>query len=454
MGEDSGDRSWFDLSPGEQSLELRRCASEAAIIGPRLNATIALSAIGQARTGPLRAMPYVTKDMFDRAERRAEWGGCRSPGTAPEDAEILRRLDAAGGVQVAVVSMTALAYEPSGYNAALGRTRNPWHPDIVTGGSSSGSAAMVAGCAAYLGIGSDTGGSVRIPAACCGIIGLKPGWGELPLAGAMPLAPSLDTIGFFARKASDLAPVWTAVAGAKGDGQSIGSLALLGHAFDASAPVVQHGLSAALKVLAEAGIAHRPVDSAATIAAADEACLTIMQAEAARIHGAPGAPTVQNDAALTRRIEKGWSIPDEALAEALARRPGLRESFLASLQGCDAAILPVMPMQTPLAAEADPTDPAFRPRVLYAMSSLTRFVNVLGLPAIAIPVGFDDRGAPLSVQVVGRPGSELALLGLAATYQQLTTWHERRPAALEDPGASQGAHALSRKSIASAKDMH
>jgi aspartyl-tRNA(Asn)/glutamyl-tRNA(Gln) amidotransferase subunit A len=221
---------------------------------------------------------------------------------------------------------------------------------------------------------------------------------------------------------------------------------------------VQHGLSAALKVLAEAGIAHCTVDSAGIVAAADEACPTIMQAEAARIHGAPDAPTVQNDTALARRIEKGWSISDDALTEALAKCSGLHDSLLASWQGCDAAILPVMPMQTPLAAETDPTNPIFKSRVLYAMSSLTRFVNALGLPAIAIPVGFDGRGAPLSMQVIGRPGSELALLGLAAAYQQPSAWHEYRPTAFQKPDAQQNAPQLVQahpgNSIASARDVH
>lgn len=419
--------SWYDLSPAARPAEIGRCAAAAAALGPRLNATVALSRAGRACEGVLGGMPYVTKDMFDRAARRAEWGGCRSPGTAAADAEILRRLDAAGGCEVAVTTMTALAYEPSGYNAALGRTRNPWHPGLVSGGSSSGSAAMVAAGAAYLGLGSDTGGSIRVPAACCGIVGLKPGWGALPLDGAMPLAPSLDVIGFLARHASDLIRVWTAVAGGHEEDGPPPVLGVMRHALDDAAPVVRDAIAAALETLAAAGIPHRPVDCAQPVAAADAACLLIMQAEAARIHGGRNAAAAPCDPTLARRIAKGRTIADQTLADAVAARPRLRAAFLAALGTCDAAVLPVMPMPTPLASETDPDDPDFRPRQLYAMTRLTRFVNALGLPAIAVPVGFDRRGAPLAMQVVGRPGGELALLRLAALYQRLTTWHERRP---------------------------
>ncbi|MEP9352740.1 amidase [Xanthobacter sp. KR7-65] len=417
---------WFDLAPATRSAEIGRCAAAAAAMGPRLNATVCLSPARRAPSGPLMGMPYVTKDIFDRAARRAEWGGCRTPGPAEEDAAILHRLDAAGGCEVAVTSLSALAYEPSGYNATLGRTRNPWHPGIVSGGSSSGSAVMVATGAAYLGVGSDTGGSVRVPAACCGIVGLKPGWGILPDAGAMPLAPSLDVIGFMARRAGDLLRVWSALTSAA-DVSAIRALAVLDNAVSPAAEPVRRALLEALGVLDRAGIRHAAVDCTDLMAAADAAALTIMQAEAARIHGTRGSDAEPADPALMRRIGKGLAISDAALAAARDEQPRLRDAFLTALGGADAAVLPVMPFPTPLASAVDPRDADFAPRTLYAMTSLTRFVNALGLPAIALPVGFDRRGTPLAMQVIGRPGGEMALLRLAATYQSLTRWDERRP---------------------------
>lgn len=385
--------------------------------------------------GPLRGLPYVAKDIFDRLARRAQWGGARSPGVASSDASILGVFDAAGGSQVAVASMTTLAYEPSGHNIQLGRTKNPWHPEVISGGSSSGSAALVAAGCAHLGIGSDTGGSVRIPAACCGLVGLKPGWGVTPTKGTMPLAPSLDCVGFMARRADDLIRTWPAIASAASEGPTIGKLAVLAPLMAQAAPVVRDAIAEALGVLAASGVVQHQLDDTGVIAEADRDVLTIMQAEAAILHG--DLP-LAGDPVAARRIAKGTVISADELAAALERRDGWRKAFLASWRGCDAVVLPVLPMPVPLAREVDPDSPGFRARTLYALSLHTRFVNALDLPAIAIPVGFDARGVPLSMQVIGRPGAELPLLKLADDYQRATDWLARVPSIIErqDSGAS------------------
>jgi aspartyl-tRNA(Asn)/glutamyl-tRNA(Gln) amidotransferase subunit A len=384
---------------------------------------------------PLHGLPYVAKDIFDRAGRRGQWGGARSAGTAPADASVLRAVDAAGGSPVAVATMTTLAYEPSGYNAHHGRTKNPWHPDVICGGSSSGSAALVAAGCAHLGIGSDTGGSVRIPAACCGLVGLKPGWGVIATDGTMQLAPSLDTIGFMARRADDLMRVWQAIASAPTEDRGIGSLAVLAPAIEQASPVVGDAIAAALRVLSASGIASHELNETGVIAEADRDALTIMQAEAVRMHG--DLP-LDHDRALARRLAKGRDIGEGELAAALARRAKLRDAFVASWRDGDAVVLPVLPMPAPLASDVDPESPSFRARTLYALSAHTRFVNALGLPAIAIPVGFDARGVPLAMQVIGRPGAELALLTLARDYQRATDGLAHLPPMIErqDIGAS------------------
>lgn len=422
---------WSEFAPEQRLRELRHCAASAGSLGRELNAIVASDWKERAPDGQLAGMPYVVKDMFDRVERRGEWGGCRSPGRAPSDAVVLTRLDAAGAQQIAVTSMTALAYEPSGYNAMRGRTLNPWHPDIVSGGSSSGSAAAVAAGIARIGVGSDTGGSIRVPASCCGILGLKPGWGRLPTDGAMALAPSLDVVGLFARHACDLAAVWSALCGDDSVAADIGSLALLSGTMQASVPLVRDSVLEALELLAAEGIERGDVDNTEIVAGADAAALTILQAQAARNHGADhGVDQSANSTAdpqLARRLAKGLSISDGELAQVQASRPALCARFLESLGRCDAAVLPVMPIATPFAHETDPEHADFSPRTLYAMTSLARFVNALGLPALAVPTGVDDRGAPLSLQIVGRPGSELSLLRLASRLQQATRWQERMP---------------------------
>ncbi len=417
---------WFGLDPDARESAARVCRELVIAPGMALNAVVSATTLPCA-AGPLAGLPYVTKDMFDRQDRRAEWGGVRAPGPAQGDAEILRRLDRAGGAQIAVTRMTALAYEPSGYHAAQGRTRNPWHADIVSGGSSSGSAALIAVGAGFLGLGSDTGGSVRIPAACCGIVGLKPGWGAISLDGAMQLAPSLDTIGFFARLAADLVPVWDCARDTRTDSPEIKSVAVLADAMAKASPQARIAIEAALAVVSSAGIEAVPADSGETVRIADERALTVMQGEAARIHDNDSVNVL--DPSLRRRLSKGRAITDAAIQEALDERAAVRDHFVAAWRCADAAILPVMPLDTPLAVTVDPTEKAFDARTLYSMSSLTRFVNYLGLPALSLPVGFDKRGAPIGLQVVGRMHGERALLAFAAVFQGHSTWHHHLPPA-------------------------
>lgn len=415
---------WFDLTPEGREGAMRTCRERVVAAGAALNALVR-SSMRPVAAGPLAGLPYVTKDIFDRQERRAEWGGARAPGLAPRDAEILRRLDGAGGVEIAVSRMTALAYEPSGYNAAQGRTRNPWHPDIVSGGSSGGSAALVAAGAGYLGLGSDTGGSIRIPAACCGIVGLKPGRGSIPNEGAMRLAPSLDAAGFFSRVATDLLPVWECARDTREDSPEIGTVAVLGDAVAAASSHARTAIDAALAIVASAGIRLVQAGAGGIIRTADERALTIMQGEAARLHDNDSNAVL--DPSLKKRLSKGWAIGDAAIRQALDARAGLRDHFVAAWGGADAAVLPVMPLDTPLAVTVDPTEEEFNARTLYGMSSLTRFVNYLDLPALSLPIGFDHRGAPIGLQVIGRVNGERALLAFAAAFQDRTTWHLHLP---------------------------
>ena len=168
------------------------------------------------------------------------------------------------------------------------------------------------------------------------------------------------------------------------------------------------------------------------IEAIDAHALTIMFAESARVHRAriddPAIAPV-----LRRRLAKGLDVADATLAASIDARPRLIADFEEQvLAGADAAMLPVMAIPTPTAAECDPDSDRFSPRTLYAMSRLTRFVNLLGFPAVALPAGFDEHGLPVAMQIVGRPGSDLALLDLVRHVQSKTEWHGRAPTAVAD----------------------
>ncbi len=168
----------------------------------------------KGNNGPLHGVPLAHKDMFDRTAKIASWGAkIRADKPATQDATVIARLKAAGAIQTAALHLTEFAFGPTGHNYVLGHARNPWDPTRVTGGSSSGTACSVALGAIPVGLGSDTAGSLRLPAANCGVMSIKPTWGRVSRAGAMPLALCLDTLGTIARHVEDLALTLGLIAG-------------------------------------------------------------------------------------------------------------------------------------------------------------------------------------------------------------------------------------------------
>jgi aspartyl-tRNA(Asn)/glutamyl-tRNA(Gln) amidotransferase subunit A len=247
----------------------------------------------------------------------------------------------------------------------------------------------------------------------------------------MPLAPTLDTVGLLARSAEDMLPLVPVVADLPA-ARPIGRATVLADVVAEAEPAVRRAVASALAALSSTGIAIEEHAGLAAIDAADGPMLTVLQGESARQHGAvlDQRPVA---AALRRRLAKGFAIGDAALAEAIAARPRLARDFDEQvLAGNDVAVLPVMAIATPRAAECDPGSEQFSARTLYALSRLTRFVNMLGFPAVALPAGFDDNGLPVAVQIVGRAGSDLALIEVARRVQQVTDWHGRVPSAVAD----------------------
>jgi aspartyl-tRNA(Asn)/glutamyl-tRNA(Gln) amidotransferase subunit A len=274
---------------------------------------------------------------------------------------------------------------------------------------------------------------VRIPAQCCGVTALKPGHGRIPLDGAMPLAPTLDTFGMFARSAADLALLWPVVSGEPPDASSeLPRAVVLRDALQTSDAEIAGAVRNAVDVLAESGVTIE--ERSGFPEEADRRTLIVLQAEATREHRSRiDDPAI--DATLRKRLAKGLSIADGELAAALATRDALRDQFILSFLGeAGVAVLPVMPIRTPRVSEVDPASPQFNPRVLYALSRFTRFVNYFGLPALAVPAGFDSSGMPIGLQLIGLPGSEQLLLRIAIRLQRRTDWHGRVPLAVaEEP---------------------
>jgi len=422
------------------TLEQRQAAFSTAIaratrLEARLHAFVQLSARQEisSDTGSLAFLPYAAKDLFFASDHLP----CCGLKTAIEadrdaDADTLRSLDQACARRIGFTAMTELAYEPSGFNAVSDYPRNPWNYDFIPGGSSSGSAVAVASGISVIALGSDTGGSIRIPAHCCGVTGWKPSFGAVSSAGAVPLAPFLDCIGVLARSAADLAPAAEVLLSNAPPPAVIENIVVFGDVLDAAEPPIRRACQDGIDLIGTLPVTVSRVDALSAIAQIDEHALIVMQGEAARTH-ATRLDHPALDPVLRKRLAKGLSIDEETLSASRTMRPALVDAFEDKILGsADAAVLPVMPIRTPAYIDVDPASPSFSGRRLYDLSRYCRFVNMLGLPAIALPVGFDDRGLPVALQLIGRRGRDRDLIAFVAAIQKKSDWHGSVPDAIHD----------------------
>jgi len=374
--------------------------------------------------GPLHGVPVALKDLIDVAGRTATYGSLTTPDPRPDrDAAIVHALRRAGAVIVGKTNLLEYAYGI--VHPAFGQTNNPWDPERTAGGSSGGSAAAVAAGMCFAAIGTDTGGSIRIPAAYCGVAGFKPTFGRLPLDGVFPLSWTLDHVGPITWDLDDMATVWAALdpgppaaapaaeratlAGAPvpPDGRAlrVGVLEryLEGSEMEAGVAACMH---AALARLVERDVRVDHVDDP-LLAACDRHLIALVLPEASLIHRAMLARSPDGYAAGTRQqLEHGLSIAATDYLDALAYRERLRSAIDALLDGRDALVLPTAPWVAPT------EDPAIGTDGGDAEGRRTAPFNLTGHPVVTFPVGLAD-GLPVGLQVVGRHGDDAALIALA-----------------------------------------
>ena len=415
--------------------ELKRaCLQRIEHWQPRVNAFLGFEG------NDIAGVPLAHKDMFYRSGRVSSCGSkIRREWVAKQTATVLERLDDAGFADLGRLNMSEFAYGPTGHNEHFGDCRNPWNPAYIAGGSSSGSAAAVAARLAFGALGSDTGGSVRLPAAACGVTGLKTTWGRVSRHGAMPLSHSLDTIGPLARSAEDCAVLLQAIAGF--DPKDAVSSREPVHDYAKELPPPRIALSSAwIERNAEPEVAAAVLAAARVFGSRVEVappefdtlsahCLVVMQSEASAQHiGWMRERPGDYGSAVRARLEGGYAIAATVYLEVLRLRAAALERFCSSvLADADMYLLPTIGIRVPTLAATGPQGGPDMPGVLAQLTRLTRWVNYLGVPALALPCGFDSRGLPISLQLVGRPFAEAALLAAGRALQRETDWHLRVP---------------------------
>lgn len=429
-------------------LELTQaCLTRIGAVDSTLNAFITVLAedarsaamrAGSAKPrGPLHGIPIALKDIFDvEGVRTTAASPILADNLATSDSSVTKRLRDAGAVILGKLNLHQFAFGATGRSSHFGPARNPWDPERITGGSSSGSAAAVSSGEAFIAMGTDTGGSIRIPASLCGIVGLKPTFGRVSRAGLLPLSWSLDHAGPMARTVEDVAIVMNAIAGhdpndtwssrepvpdyTKDLRRGVKGLRVGvpdSFFFDSLEPEIEAGVRAAIVVLESLGASVQPV-SLPYIEELPSATNAIQLPEALAYHQKWMVERPDDYLDDVRyRLELGAMIP--AVSYVQAQR--LREKAITAWSEEVFTRVDVIAM-------ASTQGPAFKLEgsdlsVTLSLIRLTNPLNLLGVPAISVPCGFTSENLPFGLQLAGRWWDEATVLCAAYAYEQATEWH-------------------------------
>ena len=383
--------------------------------------------------GPLAGVPMAIKDLADIATVQTTSGGHRLFHHTPDaTAPVVQRLVDAGAVIVGKTGLHEFAYGVTNVNPHFGPVKNPWDPSRIPGGSSGGSAAALAAGLVPAALGTDTGGSIRIPASLCGVVGLKPTYGTVPVERLTPLSWTLDHAGPMTRTVRDAATVFAVMAGR--EPLPAGSVDAGGIRIGVPRPFFWERLEADVATLAEASLAVLK-DQGATLQdvevpyaeLAGSAVMIIISVEATAVH------TTRLRLARARfgedvrvRLERGFFVPAVDYLQALGAREFLRHFFTRSLALVDVLVMPTTPSAA-LLIEGEESQSERSLAMSMQLTRLTNPFNLTGLPALSVPCGFTPDGLPVGLQIVGRPHDEATVLRVGEVYQEATAWHLRRP---------------------------
>jgi len=374
--------------------------------------------------GPLHGIPVTVKDLVDVRGTPTTAGSNVPAPIAAADAPVVRRLREAGAIVFGKTNLHEFAFGTTSDETAFGAVHNPVDRTRSAGGSSGGSAAAVLTGIGFASVGTDTGGSIRIPAAACGIVGLKPTLGELPCTGVTALSSTLDHVGPLARSVADASLIFQAMKSSRIHGIAPAGGALTFGVprqffFDRLDPGVRECVDRAIARVIDAGYTVRDT----TIAGAEltpDVYLHICLPEAACYHAASlSAHADRYSPGVRLRLEMGRYLLAEDYVRAMRLRADLTAAVDRALERCDALLLPTMPIPAPkLGATTVEVDGVEAP-VRATMLSRTQLFNITGHPAIALPAGKGPEGLPRSIQVVGHRGRTERLLDIAAALEEI-----------------------------------
>ncbi len=393
----------------------------------------------------LHGIPVGVKDMFDQTGKRAGWGGTlrQSEAVATQEATMITRLKQAGALILGTQHMAEFAMSPTGLNATYGPGQNPWNTAHVSGGSSSGAGMSVGAGHVPLALGSDTGGSVRLPAALCGVVGLKATQYRTSLHGVMPLSPNLDGVGPLAQTVRLVGEAYAAIAGP--DGVDLSCLPVKPNLPDWDTP--NTNMTIAYPVLEAGSLLTEEMLNAfkATLATFKEMGFTLVKTklpdldllgQLASVMLAAESAAVHRHWLMTqpekygrqvrRRLSRGFFVSGMDYYDALRLRPTFLKRFLEeSMPGADAFLLPTTPGEAPKITDTIGSDETILEKRFSALSYWTRGINYLGVPGISFPAGRGAQGLPLGVQLIGRPLGEDRILSMAHQFEMQTGWPKK-----------------------------
>jgi aspartyl-tRNA(Asn)/glutamyl-tRNA(Gln) amidotransferase subunit A len=413
----------FITVAGEQALREARRAEEEILAG--------------RDRGPLQGVPVGLKDLIYTAGVRTTMGSAFFEDFVPDqDATVVTKLQGAGAVMLGKTNTHELAYGPTGDRSRFGPTRNPHDGARISGGSSGGSAAAVAANLLYASLGSDTGGSVRIPAALCGVVGMKPTFGLVSKRGVFPLSWTLDHVGPLTRTVEDNALVLTAIAGHDPQDPYSAKMPPEGFArdlrrgvrggvvgvpegfyFEHVAGEVEGRVREAIEVFLSLGAEVREVEIPHLWETLEAQRLTLA-AEAYAVHEERLRSEPERfDAEVRERLMEGETFKAYSYANAQQRKLRAQAEFERALEAVDVLLTPTVPIAATLVDQREVEIGDYEETVRSAVTRLTGPTNMTGLPSLSVPCGSTASGLPVGVQLVGRPFDEATLYRFAHAYE-------------------------------------